>query len=182
MTKKIDSVFPVTFNPVKHHKNYIRQILQKLPLFLVIEELQTVGDNVIDIYTGDYSVSDIERLITEKLKNEKVLAKESYLNWLAANKNYRFILLPDQSKWLLREGIDPNRYIHIHPAKFGAFHSRFKGTTLKTVCILKRIAPVGQNPMEIVLINQARRLINLSPIKNSNRFVVLERCWNELFV
>jgi len=54
---------------------------------------------------------------------------------------------------------------------------RFKGSTLKTVFMLKSSSPGSQGPPSLVEVNRARIQIGLSPLKKLGRNKSIRRCY-----
>ena len=79
-----------------------------------------------------------------KLRDKCVLKKEEFQKWVKEGNLYQTIALNDQSLWIVREGKEEGRYVHIHPAKKGENTIRFKGVTLKTAYQIKLKQPLRQ--------------------------------------
>ncbi|MGM0648747.1 MAG: hypothetical protein ACQESZ_10235 [Bacteroidota bacterium] len=56
--------------------------------------------------------------------------KEQYTGWIRQQDMYFTFRLSDGSDWLMREGNDKERYIHIHPGKNSRQSRRIKSRSL----------------------------------------------------
>lgn len=162
---------PITFNPYKHHLKFLKEKMndwKKMNWESVDREILCIGSNLIDFYFGSLRVEEICGECFEYFRNEKITEKDDLLNWLKPVKHKK-IQLSDKSLWLIKEGIDPERFIHIHPAKYSHFSIRVRATTLKTVIALKvQSFSIGNEMKEnLQLVNQVRtKFLKLSPIKS----------------
>lgn len=156
---------PLKFNPLKHHRNYILQTLQENSTGKILELLDPICNNYIDIYTGNLAPEEIGREVLDLLKSKQVLLRENFERWIEATGEYRKISLRDQSEWVLRKSTDDDRYIHLHPARTGKFSYRFKGSTLKTIFMLKAVERGPQQPIALETVNRIRVQVGLSPVK-----------------
>ena len=180
MTDETDIPLPVRFNMVKHHRDYLLHLLQGSSRDMVIDLLDPVCNNYIDIYTGAMTPRDIGEAVVFLLKSKKALGFVAFTGWVGKNKGYRKIKLGDESEWVVRISNDPERYIHLHPARTGRFTMRFKGSTLKTVCLLK----VGLNDVRetpsVENVNRVRVQASLSPVKRLEPGKGILYCWEKL--
>jgi hypothetical protein len=78
---------------------------------------------------------------------------------------FRSITLSDTSEWILREGADPEAYVHIHPGRYSPHTFRVKATSLKiAVCAI--YLDGKPNSLDTAFINNIRTgILNLSPVK-----------------
>lgn len=164
---------PILFNPLKHHIDFIKESIKKYSdsnnNSLIFEKPEIkIGENNIDIYTGELSVNSIVKEVLQLLSNyvcDKYLFFE-HIDQL--KERYFTIELSDQSKWVILKGEFKERFIHIHPAKKTKHSIRVKANTLKTVFYFivfqnryNHNGPITQN------INSIRQqYLNLSPIKS----------------
>jgi len=173
---KIHNYFDVTppfvFNPLKHHFGYIRRfITEAISLKPDDGELQEIlsgiGAPMTDIYFGDLSVQEILDTTSTMLKERDVISLSSYREWLNNEKMYRFLELPDASKWIFLEGRNEERYIHFHPAKYSELTFRVRGSTLRTVIAVKiKGADQPENWFNVGFVNDIRSsLLGFSPVK-----------------
>jgi hypothetical protein len=163
---------PFVFNPLKHHLGYIRllitQLVRQQPDDGELQEiLSGIGAPMTDIYMGDLSVGEILEDVSNQLKIDHVRSLASYREWLKNEKQYRFISLPDASKWIFLEGRNEERYIHFHPAKYSELTFRVRGSTLRTVIAVKiKGADRLENGFNVSFVNKIRSsLLGLSPVK-----------------
>jgi hypothetical protein len=176
---------PLTFNANKHHFRFLLHqigIWKKLKWEQVEKELLGIGENLIDFYTGDLTVEKIctECIMHFKIKN--ISDKTSFANWLNVLE-YRKIELSDSSEWVIKQGKDTERYIHIHPAKQSIHTIRARAATLKTVVTLmvcsNTLSPHMNENLQKV--NQIRTdYLHLSPIKSLQHGKGIMYLW-ELF-
>ncbi|GET29627.1 hypothetical protein [Prolixibacter sp. SD074] len=163
---------PFIFNPLKHHLGCIRQFIteainHKAEDRELAETLSGIGAPMTDIYFGTLPVQAILDMVSSRLLAKKTFNRPSYCEWLNNEKEYRFLLLPDGSKWIFLEGRDTDRYIHFHPAKYSEHTFRVRGSTLRTVIAVK-IKGVDQPESwsNIDFVNEIRSsLLGLSPVK-----------------
>ena len=169
MDEELDILLPVRFNPFKHHRNHILSILDGASPEVMVNLLDPVCNNNIDIYTGLLSPETIVSSIFSALKSDNVLSPDDLTRWLGSKTGYRLIRLEDLSEWIVRKSNDAERYIHIHPARSGQHTLRFKGSTLKTVYLLKTRKTDFREISLLDEVNQARMQIGLSPVKKLER-------------
>jgi hypothetical protein len=177
---------PITFNPYKHHFRFLLQrigIWKNMEWKQVKEELAGIGENLLDFYTGDLTVEKICEECIYFYKTKNITDKISFINWLYPLK-YKKIELRDSSEWVIKEGKDTERFIHIHPAKQSPHTIRVRASTLKTVLAImitnENISPEMNENLRTV--NQIRTAnLQLSPIKSLQRDKGIMQLW-ELFV
>jgi|WetSurMetagenome_2_1015567.scaffolds.fasta_scaffold84639_2 hypothetical protein len=172
---------PISFNPFKHHRNYIMELLDNLTQPELKTLLLSVNDNYIDIYTGHLSTEAICLAVLAFLEENMVPDEIAFKNWIAASGGYRLVKLKDQSEWIIRKGNEKEKFIHLHPAKTGSHSIRFKGSTLKTIYQLKIGFPEKFYTPSLELINRARIEIGLSPIKKLEPGKGILKCYELLF-
>lgn len=162
---------PVTFNTYKHHFRFLLQrigIWENVEWNQVEEELFGIGENLLDFYTGDLTVESICNECILFFKTSNITDKITFINWLHPLE-YRKIVLSDSSEWIIKEGKDPERFIHIHPAKQSAHTIRVRAATLKTVLVLMiTTGTISQQMNEnLQTVNHIRTAyLQLSPIKS----------------
>lgn len=162
MEEDFNIPFPIKFNPLKHHWDCILHLLKSANPSVIIEQFSEFCNNYIDIYTGQLSPEQISNEILSELKFKDKLLLPHFKTWIASSRGYRMIRLTDHSEWIIRESDDERRYIHVHPARTGPLSFRLKGSTLKTLLLLKLEFPDIQSVDQL---NKVRRNIGLSPIK-----------------
>jgi hypothetical protein len=174
--------YPVTFNPVKHHLGYIMQQIkewQKMEWPAIERELLLMGNNMLDLYYGSLSVSDILQECNHIFYTKRIINSLQLSEWLSPYE-YRKITLSDSSVWVVKKGTDNERFIHIHPAKYSPFSIRARATTLKTVAALKTEA-TGIKKDSIFNINTVNQIrtghLNLSPVKTLVKNKGIARLW-----
>ena len=130
---------PITFNPQKHHFAFLKNQLQKwkkMDWKEIQSELLSIGSNLLDLYFGKLSVNEICEECIDLLHKNNLTQKDDFFVWLKPN-DYRKIELSDHSLWVIKKGLDPLFFIHIHPAKQSPYTIRVRATTLKTVLALQ---------------------------------------------
>ena len=184
MNKKIP--VPITFNTYKHHFQFLLkqiEVWQEQEWQQVEAEIISIGENLLDFYTGDLTVENICTECLHYFKRNGIFSKGEFTNWLNRHE-YRKIKLSDSSEWIIKKGNDENRYIHIHPAKQSTHTIRVRAVTLKTVlAIMVKISNISDN-MHINLsnVNYIRsEYLHLSPVKSIQRDKGILRLW-EIFL
>jgi len=173
---------PVTFNPLKHHFGFIMKKIedwQKEDWQVTEKELLYMGNNLLDLYYGELSVTEIIHECNHLLQKESLNDSQKLAKWLHPEE-YRKIVLSDSSIWIIKAGTDNNRFIHIHPAKNSPFSIRVRGTTLKTVVALKTEAGNREKDFElnVKMVNRIRTgHLNLSPVKSLEKDKGIARVW-----
>jgi hypothetical protein len=172
---------PFTFNPLKHHLGFIREMIENTETGLSTENffhlINETGPQLTDIYYGGYSVAQILQSIKSQLTNLCSFEKAAYEAWVDnSGKHYNFLELPDHSKWIFRLGEKEGRYIHFHPARL-SISLRVRGATLKTALALKIMAKESTTLYSNTdYINTVRRnVLNLSPIKDIKHFTAIKK-------
>ena len=175
------SVPPFTFNPLKHHLGFIRDIIeiteQEVYKPVVFKLINSIGSQLTDIYYGDYSVDHLSALIREQLISSSLFDLEAYENWVDnSDRKYNFLVLPDGSKWIFRRGEKEGRYIHFHPARLSKSFS-IRGTTLRTAITLKILARDNSALYgNADFINSVRQNhLMLSPVKNIQSLTAIRK-------
>ena len=176
MTDSISIPEPIVFNPLKHHKDYITTFMKNATPGDIKDHFDSICLNYIDIYTGKLSIEDITNQVVKILKDSNVFEKEKFQKWIKSSNKFQLITLSDHSNWIIREGKEIDRYIHIHPAKSGEHTVRFKGATLKTAYQLKMQHTPAYKP-KLEDVNNARKKIGLSPVKKLEKGKGIYRCW-----
>jgi hypothetical protein len=173
--------FPIRFNSLKHHRNYILHILENTNPELIISLLDPVCNNYTDIYTGTMTPEAICLEVVDKLKSDLVFQANDFARWVDSKSGYRQIKLRDQSEWVVRKSNETERYIHLHPAREGWFTIRFKGSTLKTAYLLKAgFSNLPELP-SLEKVNRARMQVGLSPVKRLERNKGILNCFGKFF-
>ena len=181
LTTSYEIPLPVLFNAFKHHRNFILNAVRNEARESIVDMLEPICNNYVDVYFGTMTPNEIAGEVISKLKSIKAILPGDFNRWVAASKGYRKITLEDRSEWIIRKSDDKERFIHIHPARSGQFVFRFRGSTLKTVCLLKNICGDLQEPLSLESVNAARALIALSPIKSLERNKGISNCYGKFF-
>ncbi len=161
---------PVAFNPFKHHLSCLKAAVcewRKLQWHEVEKDLLLIGTNLTDLYYGSLSVEEICSEFVQFAKEYNLNSPEKLGQWLFSF-DYRKVTLTDNSVWVIRQGINPERFIHIHPAKYSPYTIRVRGTTLKTVIGLCLIGIDIQDEKKLLSeMNRVRtEKLGLSPVKS----------------
>jgi hypothetical protein len=166
MTGKIK--IPVTFNPMKHHLNFIISEAEKLKFSSMDEisdKLLVVGDNLMDLYTGKLSVDEILSEIQSVLNNLNVFTREDFCSWISGS-DYKKLILSDSSAWVVKLSANDENYIHLHPGKRSEFTCRVRGSTLKTVVACFADGKLPEKQHQLNEVNEIRcNWLNLPPVK-----------------
>lgn len=179
----IEIPFPVTFNPQKHHLGFLKKQIQQWKTMewqAISPDLLSIGNNLLDFYFGKLSVEIIGKECIDFLQKNNFTEKGSYFTWLGSLE-YRKIELSDHSLWVVKKGVDPLRFVHIHPAKQPPHTLRVKATTLKTVLALQIHSVPIQKEMKknLELVNEIRaKYLQLSPLKSLHPEKGIFRFWN----
>jgi hypothetical protein len=164
---------PVLFNPWKHHAGALRRRIAEVaaagPAALgeLAPQLLVIGTELMDLYAGPLSPAAIAAAVLSRLEAEGRLEAGAYWDWLEANRGYRVLTLPaDGSAWVLRQGEEGGRYVHLHPGRRTPHTHRVRANVLKTaVMALAYAAAHGGDPLDVGLINRVRReYLGLSPV------------------
>lgn len=102
----------------------------------VYAELLCIGSNLLDLYCGKLSVNKICAECIDFLHKNNITGKDDFISWLKPYE-YRKIELSDHSFWVIKKGLDPLHFVHIHPGKQSAHTLRVRATTLKTVLAIQ---------------------------------------------
>jgi len=176
---------PVTFNTHKHHFGFLLckiENLKNIDWNQAEPEFFGIGENLLDFYTGDLTVENICADCILFFKNKNISDKIAFTKWLYPLE-YRKIKLSDSSEWIIKEGKNPNRYIHIHPAKQSKHTIRIRAATLKTVLavMIKSGNISKQMNNNLLTVNKIRtEYLHLSPVKSLQRGKGILQLW-ELF-
>ncbi len=165
----------IQFNLWKHHLNYIKEQIRnsaslgESALIDIKHEILKIGASQMDLYLGDLSPYTISREIINMLTGLKINNRILYEKWISSGvKFYRSLILSDNSKWILRQGNDDKKYIHIHPARRSSFCIRVKAVTLKTAILVSVLSNIQNSiPENLLLINSIRKeFLEEPPIKS----------------
>ncbi len=176
--------YPITFNPHKHHLGFLKKQIgkwKKLAWPEVEKEMRCIGNNLIDVYCGKLTVEEICRECRVFAQKENITSPENLAKWLHPLE-FRKTNLSDNSLWVIKQGLDDERFLHIHPAKYSRFTVRVRATTLKTVAALKTLQPeMEATGLNLQSVNRIRtENLGLSPVKALEKGKGIARLW-ELF-
>lgn len=172
---------PIRFNPLKHHRNAALKALSENSLNQVIALIDPICNNYVDIYTGDLTPQEIVEQTFLILKLKGVLLRAGFTKWIAVERGLCQIRLSDSSDWILRLGNDPEKYIHLHPARTGLHTIRVKGSTLKTIYLLKQAGTKEDETPSLQLVNRIRQEAGLSPVKKLEKGKGILACLEKFF-
>ena len=168
---------PFSFSPLKHLFKYQTGYIssgRSDKIAAIKNDLLSIGENLMDVYCGPMSIHPICNEIIEYLTLHGISNRNKYLNFLG-DEEYIIVRCSDSTRWVIRLSENPERYVHIHPAKKSPNTFRIKGTTLKTVMaslILIHDSDGSKSP-DLAFVNKIRKeMLNLSPVKSlegSNR-------------
>ncbi len=164
----------LSFNPYKHHLQFVRQMIITFnkkgfnqDTVSILNEIKQIGNNIMDLYTGDLQVEEIFNDIINQLALIELANKNDFKKWLGIS-GYKTFELEDNSFWILRLGAYEAAFVHIHPARYGKHVIRITGSAWKTalaVEIMKNRIPESLTET-IERINYVRNhFIDLAPVK-----------------
>ena len=164
--------YPVLLNCWKHHKGFIQQQILALAEIkndsLLKKNLVFLGDSLMDLYTGDLDVDQIQNEIFQHLKNGNYVPRNNFYKLVDQRDGYFNVKLSDGSFWTTRKGEDPEKYVHIHPGRYSPFTVRVKSLTLKSaISIIYYSYLFRKDPFMLDFVNMVRQdFLNVSPLKN----------------
>jgi hypothetical protein len=166
---------PVLFNLWKHHAEALRQrirdaaVLGDEGLAALPEKLLVVGTELMDLYTGKLSPTEIGREVVAQLHADKRLERDVYGAWVEEHGGYRLVTAAaDTSVWVLRFAAEDERYVHVHPGRWTPHTRRVRANVVKTaVMVLVDAAVHGGDPLDVKRINLVRqKYLGLAPIRD----------------
>lgn len=172
----------VTFNTYKHHFKFLLnqiQIWQNQEWKQVDTKLIGIGENLLDFYIGELTVENICDECIHFFKSLNVTDKVAFTKWLYPLE-YRKIALSDTSEWIIKEGNNPNLFVHIHPAKHSPQTVRVRASTLKTVlAVMIKSGSISEQMSEnLQTVNKIRtEYLRLSPVKSLQRGKGIFQLW-----
>jgi hypothetical protein len=164
---------PILFNTWKHHAGALRNRIAEVvcggeaALAEVGRRMAVLGTKLMDLYTGTLSPREICAKVLEQLRHQGRIDAAVFGAWVEANDGYAQLTLPeDESRWVLRLGDEPTRYVHLHPGRWSPATVRVRANVLKTAFLVLVSAGIhGGDPMDRALINAVRREhLGLSPV------------------
>lgn len=166
----MDIPCPVLFNTWKHHAAFLRSRIGEYAsrgetaLAELAAELLVVGTTQMDLYVGSNAPAEIAAEILEQLDRDGVLEPEAYRAWIEQGAGYRVVTTADGCNWVLRQGEEGGRHVHVHPGRWAPQTRRVRANVLKTAVLVLAAARDG-DPLELALINRVRRdFLGLAPL------------------
>jgi len=170
---------PILMNCIKHHLHYICSAIRGVnshdALYTLLEKTNYIGASLTDLYCGEITPAAIGNFMYEFLNRRSLLEAAALKAWLAAQNDYRIITFPDNSDWVLRFAENNPRFAHIHPAKTGPLHCRFKAKTMKTGILACALARMECKEANETYIARAREILGLAPLNQDEPHESLER-------
>ncbi|GAB4335341.1 MAG: hypothetical protein OHK0038_12920 [Flammeovirgaceae bacterium] len=155
----------ILFNPFKHHLKTIKKEIFQFEEEEFKKMLLKIGNSQMDLYIGNLEIDEIKQEIILKLKKHNLTTKFLFINYLKLNQNYFSVKISDNSVWVMREGRDESRFVHIHPARYSPETLRVKANTLKTALVASRLLTIEERNLQNI--NTLRKkILGLSPIKD----------------
>ena len=164
---------PISLNCFKHHFGFIAEQLKSIKdsndFEKFLKSMVLIGNAQTDLYIGGLSPNKISKYVMQFLQEEQILNPVIYKQWLTSKKNNYFIVsLADHSKWVLLNGKEEERYVHLHTARYSEHSIRISASSLKTAIISVAYAQIHKlNPFDKSLINHVRNTyLDLPEIKS----------------
>jgi len=178
MIEKTNILWPIRFNPFKHHRDHIVRMLRDASAEELISVMEPVCNNYIDIYTGNLTPEDIGNEVVRVLQVQRVLQACTFERWVGSANGYRQIELHDRSFGCPQK----RRGRSVHSYSSGTdrpFTIRFKGSTLKTICRLKAEMADPQRIPSLEDVNRSRKEMGLAPVKKIEQSKGILKCYQE---
>jgi hypothetical protein len=165
---------PVLFNTWKHHAGALRTRIEEAAargeegLRELADRLVVMGSELMDLYTGAFTPEQIATKIVALLKAAGQLERAAYRAWVQESGGYAVVTLTeDDSRWVLRQGEEDERYVHVHPARWAPQTRRVRANVLKTTVLALAYAAVhGHEPLDVRLVNNVRtQYLGLSKVR-----------------
>jgi hypothetical protein len=154
---------PVLFNAWKHHAGFLRRRIEEvgrigeIALADMARQVRVIGTALMDLYTGSLPPRQIGEGALTQLDQARRLDAISFRNWLSESGGYAVLTLPDDSRWVIRSGVEADRYVHVHPARRSPATCRVRANELKTaVLILTWVSFHGGDPFDAAIVNRLR--------------------------
>lgn len=147
-----------------HRASTVKHIndVQKL-----VEACKRIGHSPTDVYTGNLTPAFISNFVFQKLQKANLLQKYAFKNRMEESK-YTSCLLPDESMWILRYLPNSMHFVHVHPARKGAWRWRAKSNTIKTAIAAFALSRLHNCAISDGIIIKAREQLGLDPIHHKN--------------
>ena len=164
---------PVLLNCWKHHAGFIRSRVKEYKadpapnVSDLRQRLLLIGESLMDLYLGKLTPEEITGSMISYFRKQKILNREDYRVWLTSGrKEYRNLVMKDESIWTLRLGVKEGRYIHVHPSRYSPHTIRVRSSSLKSA-ILYCILETQNDKNQLSFINKIRKeYLSLPPLKN----------------
>lgn len=163
---------PLLFNPIKHHLGFMKEFLNRSidrdisDILILKKDLRNIGRSVMDVYSGKLTIKAICEETGDYLINRNLSTFEGFSLWAGVKVDcFRIVRLSDNSQWTLKFHDNPQRYVHIFPARNSQFTFRVKSNTLKSALIYNII--IGKDLVTGDDLNKVRPLLGLSPVKDA---------------
>lgn len=163
---------PFLFNPIKHHLGFIREFMYQSidgnnsDVGELKKGIRNIGRSVMDVYTGLLSIKAICEEVKNYLRVKDLEEFNSFSLWAGTDLEcFRIIRLSDNSQWTLKFHDNPQRYVHIFPARSSQFTFRVKSNTLKTALVYNIV--IGKDLVTGDDLNKIRPILGLSPVKDA---------------
>lgn len=163
---------PFLFNPIKHHLGFIKDFINlnidkpSTDIQSLTRDIRHIGTSVMDIYKGSLPVGNICIEAEEFLKKKDILTSERFSIWAGTKTEcFRIFALSDGSQWTLKFHDNPQRFVHIFPARNSRHTFRVKSNTLKSALVYTMI--IGKDLVTGYDLNKVRPLLGLSPVKDA---------------
>lgn len=163
---------PFLFNPIKHHLGFLKEFINinidraRSDNISLYRDIKHIGWSVMDIYTGSLTIRSICIEAGEFLMQKNISGKDRFSTWAGTkNECFRIIKLSDGSQWTLKFHNNPQRFVHIFPARNSQHTFRVKSNTLKSALIYNII--IGKDLVTGEDLNKVRPLLGLSPVKDA---------------
>jgi hypothetical protein len=161
---------PFLLNSYKHHLGAILDFICaqriKKDNGQIRDALNKIGNSQMDLYLGSLNIKQITKEVATELRRNNRLDQDQFKKYLSGQKGYFTVKLSDDSVWLIREGNEPGRYIHIHPGRYSPETLRVKALTLKSFIAGAILAPnLGQ--VDLKTVNTGRDIyLDEQPLKS----------------
>ena len=169
---------PILFHPLKHHLGYLRHFIQNSTDEEFYAAIPRIGASQMDLYCGELSLNSIGQDILEQLLAREIGTKSDFVSFLTSSTGYQNLTISDGSTWTLLRGDDPERFVHIHPARYARHCIRVKAGALKTAILMQRNGVMPKS--ETAQVNVLRKSIGISAIKNLQESDGIGRIWEVL--
>ena len=131
----------------------------------VIKDLKHLGGSLMDVYSGSLKTEQIIKEISAFLVENKLTDRDRFLTWAGRNpRDFKTIILSDDSQWVLKYFKNEVRYVHLFPARYSPYSFRVKANTLKSAILY--IIFIGKDFITEEDLNMARAISGLSPVKD----------------